>query len=71
MPINLRIAKTQVAEKNPHHQHDQQHKKQHEDEEISDEMLIEANEDSQATSPQEITSKTPAPNPHHNLDIEV
>jgi|GEM_PF-5559960 len=71
-PINSRVTKPQVAEKNPHHQGGgQQHKDEHKDKEIVDEVIIEANDDSDTTSPQAITKKNLPPNPLHNIDIEV
>jgi hypothetical protein len=68
-PISARIEKTQVTEKNPHHQNPKhQHQKKdsetHE-EEIKDEIIINDKKSSQEEN------KPGQPLPLHNIDIEV
>lgn len=66
-PLSSRVTKTQVTEKNPHHQNNPEHQEKKEDEEIQDEVNIESEK-----------KKTPEPEPKNiphsplsNLNIEV
>ena len=68
-PINARITKTQVSEKDPHHQNNQQQHQDAKDEEIKDEVVIE-NLDQKEISSEE-NKKKPSPSLPHKIDIEV
>lgn len=67
-PINPKVTKTQVAEKNPHHQNDRRQKDNHTEEEILDEVMVEGIQEEGAS---EISQKTHEKSPSHNIDIEV
>ena len=68
-PINSKVTKPQVAEKNPHHQNEKKrkHKDKHEEEEVRDEVVIEGHPAEDSTE-----NKSPTPPPlSHKIDIEV
>ena len=67
-PIDPRIARTQVTEKDPHHQKGPRGKKNLKDEEVQDEVVVvpmkKENEKAE-------NKKKPPPSPQHKIDIEV
>ena len=68
-PINVRVSKTRVSEKNPHYQNKQQSKEDPEEEEIKDEIDIASisKEAEQPSKPKKFQLSGLQP----NIDVEV